>query len=160
MGNVWRPTINLAIEQLTPEHSHLLSAMLVSQSPKYTQYFVPFSYDHQSIHERLANAQSDKYWGMWCNRELAGFFMLRGFDEGYMRPSYGVLISEPYANKGLAKLTLTHALSWCRLNQLEAIMLKVHPDNIYAKRAYEKMGFQHIEPCPRTGHLIMEVSWN
>ncbi len=86
--------------------------------------------------------------------------MLRGFDDGYTRPSFGVYIAERYTQRGLATLALHHALSWCRWNQIPAVMLKVHPDNRYARQTYERAGFQIVEPCPRTGHLILEKRWH
>ena len=85
--------------------------------------------------------------------------MLRGFDEGYQRPSFGVYIDQQYANKGLSKLALDYCISWCRLHDTPALMLKVHPDNLFAIRAYQKAGFGFVEVCPRTGHHLMEIRW-
>jgi RimJ/RimL family protein N-acetyltransferase len=88
------------------------------------------------------------------------FFMLRGFDDGFERPSFGVYIAEAFANRGLAKLALQYALVWCRLNHVAAVMLKVHPENHYARRVYEQAGFRFTEVCPRTGHDILEKRWS
>lgn len=80
--------------------------------------------------------------------------MLRGFDEGYSVPSYGVWISENYSNKGLSTFTLQHAISFCKLNSIKKIMLKVHPDNVSAKHIYEKHGFKQTGVDPKIHHLI------
>ncbi|RKY92335.1 MAG: hypothetical protein DRQ13_10485 [Ignavibacteriae bacterium] len=74
--------------------------------------------------------------------ELVGFYMLRGFDEGFEVPSYGVWISDKFSGLGLSKLTLQHAITFCKVNDLKIIMLKVHPKNIIAKSIYEAFGFK------------------
>ena len=51
--------------------------------------------------------------------------MLRGFDEGYEIPSYGVWISSKYANKGLAKLTLQYSIIYLPNGRCEKDYVKV-----------------------------------
>lgn len=133
--------------------------MLLSGRPEYSQYFTPFSYDAEALAERLAAARLDRYWGIRMQEEMIGFFMLRGFDEGYERPSFGVYIAEPFANRGLATLALHYALSWCRLKGIPAVMLKVHSENQYGRRTYERAGFQFVGVCSHTGHDMMEKRW-
>jgi hypothetical protein len=50
-------------------------------------------------------------------------------------------------------------MSWCRTNGISAMMLKVHPDNRFARRSYENAGFAVIDTCSRTGHLVLEKRW-
>jgi RimJ/RimL family protein N-acetyltransferase len=85
--------------------------------------------------------------------------MLRGFDGGHERPSFGVYVSERFANHGLGTLALQYVLSWCRLNKIASIMLKVHPENQHARHIYEQTGFEFTEVCSRTGHDVFEKRW-
>lgn len=146
------------IRQLGADDGRHLAALL-DNSEDYGQYFSPFTADSEQLEKRLAEASGDRYWGIWFLDELVGFFMLRGFDKGYIKPSFGVFIAEKYSNRGLSKMALDYALSWCQLNNVSAIMLKVHPDNIHAKHSYEKVGFSPAGKCPDTGHEIMEIHW-
>jgi RimJ/RimL family protein N-acetyltransferase len=153
--------VDIVIFELTADHSGELSRMLLSGRPEYSQHFTPFSsYEADDLAKWLETAQRDRYWGIRCGEELAGFFMLRGFDEGYERPSFGVYIAKRFANRGLSKLALQYALSWCQLNKVSAVMLKVHPENTYARRVYEQAGFKFIEVCPETGHDMFEKRWD
>ena len=77
--------------------------------------------------------------------------MLRGFDTGYLVPAYGVWIAPNYSNFGLAKLTLAHTYCICKANNISQLMLKVHPENVIAKRLYEKAGFQKTSFDNKTG---------
>jgi RimJ/RimL family protein N-acetyltransferase len=107
-----------------------------------TKYFTPFSFEEDSIKKIINNAVNDKYFGIFINDELIGFYMLRGFDEGFEVPSYGVWISDKFSGLGLSKLTLQHAITFCKINNIKKIMLKVHPENIIAKSIYEAFGFK------------------
>jgi RimJ/RimL family protein N-acetyltransferase len=150
---------DLQIRPLGLEDAETLSALMTSGDVGYSGYFLPFETSADSLARRLAEARKDRYWGVWFDRNLAAFFMLRGFDEGYHRPSFGVYIGQTYADRGLSRLAINYAISWCQLNGVAALMLKVHPDNRFARRSYEKAGFKDIGICPNTGHLVMELRW-
>lgn len=151
---------DLVIEQLTPADASTLLGLLTADDRDYRQYFIPFLTDIMNLEERLSSVSEDRYWGLWLGGMLIGFFMMRGFDEGFQRPSFGVYIASAYSGKGLLKLALEYAMSWCRLNGIKVMMLKVHPDNKRGRQAYEKAGFKFVEVCPRTGHAIMEKRWD
>ena len=146
---------SLEIKELTPDHSLTLSKRLSSESKEYLIHFIPFAdYSEEFIKKILSEKKLDKYFGLFINDDLIGFYMLRGFNDGYEIPSYGVWISSQYANRGLSTFTLYHAFSFCRLNQIKTLMLKVHPDNIIAKHLYEKLGFVKVGLDEKIGHFI------
>ncbi|MCW8803218.1 MAG: GNAT family N-acetyltransferase [Ignavibacteriaceae bacterium] len=146
---------NLEIIELTTEFASVLSKKLLEESKEYLVYFIPFvDYSEEFIKKILIEKKLDKYFGLFLKRDLIGFYMLRGFDEGYDIPSYGVWISSEYSNKGLSTLTLYHAFSFCRINKIKTMMLKVHPDNTLAKNLYEKLGFVKVGLDEKIGHLV------
>ena len=128
--------------------------MLLSASSEYQRYFVPFPFDTVSIRQMLESACDDRYWAICLGQDLAGFVMLRGFDNGYEVPSYGVSICERFARRGLLKLSLSFVIAWCRLNGVPRMMLKVHPDNLVAKRVYERVGFRYDRTESSSGQLV------
>ncbi|MFZ4855382.1 MAG: GNAT family N-acetyltransferase [Desulfuromonadaceae bacterium] len=150
---------DLDVTRLSPADSSALSLLLTADCNDYSRYFIPFAADTKSLEERLGSVREDRYWGIWFDSNLVGLFMMRGFDEGYQRPSFGVYIACAFSGKGLSKFALYYSMNWCRMNNIGAMMLKVHPDNIYAKQTYTKAGFTVIDTCPRTGHSIMEKTW-
>lgn len=148
--------MELTISRLNSIDSGKVFQLLTATKPEYSRYFTPFSFDLDTISHLLKSAIQDCYWGMHLDEELAGFFMLRGFDSGYQRPSFGVFIAERFSNNSLSSLALQYSLSWCKLNNISRIMLKVHPENKFARRAYEKAGFQLLEVLPDSGQLLFE----
>ncbi len=133
---------NVEIKEIQSEQASTLSALILNAPKDHTKYFTPFSFEEDSIKKIINNAVNDKYFGIFINDDLAGFYMLRGFDQGYEVPSYGVWVSDKFSGLGLSKLTLQHAITFCKINNIKKIMLKVYPENIIAKSIYEAFGFK------------------
>ncbi len=138
--------------QLNPEIAPLslrdaadLSRLLTAAAPEYVAHFHPFEFDGENVRAELERARRDRYWGMRTDGKLAGFFMLRGFDEGYERPAFGVFIAERFAGRGLARRALAASIEWCEKNGVKEMMLKVYRENATALRIYEEAGFAVIK---------------
>lgn len=143
----------LQIRELLPENSDELASLMAGTEKEYSKHFIPFNFEKATIRKILNLANKDKYFGIFFQDEIAGFYMLRGFDEGYDIPSYGVWISPKYSGKGLAGLTIAHAISYCKILGVKGILLKVHPDNNSAKHIYEKAGFKEFGIDEKIGHI-------
>jgi len=145
---------SLEIKELSIDNASIFSKRLSEERKDYLKHFIPFAeYSESYLKKILTEKKMDKYFGLFLNNDLIGFYMLRGFDQGYQIPSYGVWISSKYSNKGLSTLTLFHAFSFCKLN-IKTLMLKVHPDNVVAKKLYEKLGFIKTGIDEKIGHII------
>lgn len=144
----------IEIKKLDTSHSKELSTLLFQSDKNYSKYFIPFSFDLESINAILKEIKKDMFFGFFINNNLVGFHMLRGWDAGYEIPSYGVFISYKYSGLGLGKISLQHAISICHLNKTNKIMLKVHPENLIAKKLYELSGFVNLGIDSKNNHLI------
>lgn len=144
----------IEIKKLSIQHAQELTNLLKVSDQEYSKYFIPFSFDFQTISNLLTKAIKDQYYGVFVDNNIVGFYMLRGFDDSFEIPSYGVWISKKFSSKGLSKLTLHHAISFCRINKIQKLMLKVHPDNFIAKKMYEEFGFAYEGIDTRIGHHI------
>ncbi len=154
--------IDVVFRGLVPNDAAAVSKLLLSAPNDYTKYFHPFSYDCDSIRAILSKAQSDQFFGLGLPKNhpsvLAGFYMLRGLDQGYADPMYGVFIGYEFRSSGLGQLTLAHAEAFCRQNGMTKLLLKVHPENIRAKKLYERAGFHMIATDSANDNLVMEKS--
>ena len=144
---------DLTITKLATTDAADVRGMLAADSADYRQYFLAFG-DDDRIADALARARRDQYWGIRSNGALIGLMMLRGFDEGYAVPAFGVYVARSHGGKGIARLALRFAISWCRLNHCDEIMLSVHPSHAEALRIYEGCGFQFAGETSAIGHRI------
>jgi RimJ/RimL family protein N-acetyltransferase len=148
----------LTIQKLLPEDSVTWSQLLTRQSPSYRKDFFPFPDEsEQALISVLEKCLKDCYWGMWNQKKLIGFFMLRGWDLGFCKPSFGVLIDERQRHKGLATLALQTAISYCRLEEVSELILKVDSRNESALNIYKGFGFEKTGLCPKLGHIMMNL---
>jgi len=150
--------IKLEMLPLKPSQSRMLALQLKQEDAEYIKYFQPFPFDSGEIRKRLVDARKDCYWGIFCGKKLAGIFMLRGMDDGYEIPSYGVYIPREWSGKGLSRLSLLFSISWCRVNGFKTLMLKVHPKNAIARKMYEDHGFLEVGVDPKNDNIIMHRS--
>ena len=146
-------TGELTVRPLLVEDAGAVSEMLRAQSPEYVRFFYAFSFDEGDIARMLAGRVKDVYMGLLWDGELAGFFMLRGWDEGYEVPAIGTFVAEKYRGRGLFRLTVELTRVICKLRGVPRVMSKAHPDNSPSRKAVA-MGFEQAGVDPATGNLI------
>ncbi len=144
----------LTVRDLESGDAPELAAMLGAQSPAYARFFHPFGFDEETLREVLGGRRSDVYTGMYWGGRLIGFFMLRGWDQGFEVPAFGILIHEKYRGAGLEMISLDVAKVICRLRGAPRMMLKMHPENITAKALARKIGFTQTGTEAENGNLI------
>jgi RimJ/RimL family protein N-acetyltransferase len=145
---------NLTFRPLRVEDASALSKWLSAQPPAYARFFRPFAYDEAAIADALARRGQDVFMGLFWRNGIVGFFMLRGWNEGYEVPAFGILIDEQYRGYGLEMAALDTAKVICRLRNVSRLMIKMHPDNISAKGVARKTGFVQTGVEAASGNLI------
>lgn len=145
------------IRPLDLSHVDALVELHVTSPPEYSQYFTPFPCDAETFRCLLERKRRDQYFVVLLDGRVAGFYMLRGLDEGFSVPAYGVWIAAQYSGRGLALATLTHAMEASRALGCERLMLKVHPENGRARAMYERFGFQQTGVDPRNQNLVYHL---
>lgn len=152
---------SLSLRVLTANDASEVSRILRVAPEDYVRFFHPFDFGEAPIRRQLESVSKDVYFGLEsasaddATRDLAAFYMLRGLDEGYSNPMYGVFVAFSYRGMGMCKLTLAHADVYCRLNRFERILLKVHPNNVRAKKLYESCGFTFLRDNPASGEVVL-----
>ena len=140
--------------------SEAISQLLLKSPESYTKYFHPFKFQDFYVKVVLETAVKDIFFGIELTStsnevELVGFYMLRGLDEGYPNPMYGVFISHQYSGNGIASLTISHAESFCKLCGYKQLLLKVNMENIIAKKIYESLGFKFFRAEPSINNIVL-----
>ncbi|HEY9405009.1 MAG TPA: GNAT family N-acetyltransferase [Pyrinomonadaceae bacterium] len=145
---------NLTFRPLLVDDASALSEWLRAQPPAYARFFHPFGYDEPAIADALARQGLDVFMGLFWGERIVGFFMLRGWNEGYEVPAFGILIDEQYRGCGLEMAALDTAKVICRMRNVSRLMIKMHPDNISAKGVARKTGFFQTGVEEASGNLI------
>lgn len=139
-----------------------LAELLRLSRPDYTRFFHPFPFEGEAIRDLLGKAHLDCYFAIEIAggpvAGLAGFYTLRGMDDGFTDWMYGIFVAEPFSGKSIARLTLAHAQSVCLLNGCQRLLLKVAPENERAYRLYRAAGFEFDRIHEKTGEHVLARS--
>jgi [ribosomal protein S18]-alanine N-acetyltransferase len=122
--------------------------------PEVIGNFHPFALDAESAHRICAEPRRDRYFASWDYDAIAGLGMLRGWDEGYEVPSFGILVDQRQQGRGHGKALTEYALGLARELSAPRVRLTVHAENARAVALYERAGFQIKETLP-DGRLVM-----
>ncbi len=106
--------------------------------PEYTKDFFPHPFDEENARRICEYPGRDLYYSVLMDgKEVIGYGMIRGWDEGYEVPSLGICIVRKYQGKGLGRLMLKFLETVSKLQGTDKIMLKVKKDNETAIKLYE-----------------------
>ena len=127
--------------------------------PALTENFDPFPLTSSEA-RRIAHASGgDAYYVAQSDGRAVAFSMLRGFDEGYEVPSFGIFVDREHHGLGIGRQLTMWTIEQARLRGCPAVRLSVYSINTAAKRLYESLGFseQAREPVERTGRTEEKV---
>ena len=109
-----------------------------------TVHFHPFPLTSQSAYEIACTDHLDRYYVVVLNSEIIGLCMLRGWDEGFAVPSFGVVTDHRYYGLGLGRRMTEFALNEARRLNCPGLRLSVYQSNIHALHLYGSLGFGEI----------------
>ncbi len=107
------------------------------------QFFHPHPFTLEFAHELCVRAaiSGDRYYVACFQDRVIGYMMLRGWDEGYTVPSFGVCNHPALRDVGLGQALLVHAVQESRLARASQLRLTVFKNNERAVHVYRKFGF-------------------
>jgi len=147
---------DLTIRPLCIEDAATISAMLLAQPAEYARFFYAFDFSAEQITDILAKRTRDVYSGMFWRGELAGIFILRGWDAGYDVPSFGVFVAEKFRGGTFMRISLDVAKLICRLSGAGRLMATIHPDNV-SPRGATRLGFVQTGMRTETGNIVYHM---
>lgn len=128
--------------------------MLCEETEAYRSDFFPFA-TREAFGKARSEAKRDIYRALLRKERLIGYFMLRGWDLGYTRPSFGVYVSSVAAGQGVGNFALDRACALAQDAGASEIFLKVAETNAKAVALYRRAGFRENGRCEDTQHLTM-----
>jgi ribosomal-protein-alanine N-acetyltransferase len=116
--------------------------------------FHPFPLDAASATRLCREPRKDRYFIFEESGAVFGLAMLRGWDEGFAVPSFGILVHHAHHGKGIGRALTEHALAVAGEMRVPRVRLTVRADNARAVHLYESMGF-HTSETLSDGRLVM-----
>jgi ribosomal protein S18 acetylase RimI-like enzyme len=129
---------------LGAEHEQLLTD-LFERNAGHAGFFHPFPLTAESARRITNEPRADRYFGALCASTLVGISMLRGWDEGFEVPIFGILIDRGHRGRGLGRWMTERTLDVARRLGSERVRLSVYASNATAVSLYTRLGFVEVE---------------
>jgi|HubBroStandDraft_6_1064221.scaffolds.fasta_scaffold18643_4 ribosomal-protein-alanine N-acetyltransferase len=110
-----------------------------------TRTFDPFQLTSSQARRIATEARRDLYYSATQGEHLLALSMLRGFDEGYEIPSFGIFVDRERKERGLGRRLSEWTIEQARLRGCEAVRLTVYADNPTARGLFASLGFREME---------------
>ena len=133
---------------LDTDYSDLARFFEENDLPEITRYFNPFPLNSQTAHQIARNDHLDHYYVATLDAQMVGMFMLRGWEEGFQIPSFGILVDRRYHGMGLGKQITEFAITEASNSGCPGIRLSVYASNTNALSLYASFGFREVSRLP------------
>lgn len=124
-----------------------------------TSGFDPFPLTATKARWIALEQHKDAYFVAARGARLFGMSMLRGFDEGYEIPSFGVFVDHASQGEGIGRRLTNWTIEQARMKGCQAVRLSVYSDNSVARRLYASLGFreQDRSAVAREGAFVEKI---
>lgn len=122
--------------------------------------FHPHAFDKVTAEDLCSNYNgSDLYYVIYLNREVVGYGILRGWDEGYDIPSLGIILSKNIRGTGISKNFMDFLHLAAKMKGAKCVRLKVYKSNVTAINLYNNLGYRFEEFNDNTllGHFDCSI---
>jgi perosamine synthetase len=133
----------LSFARLTPADEGALAHVLTANDlPAVTEQFHPFALDARSAKAIATAPGRDRFYGARLHGRLVGLSMLRGWNEGYEVPSFGILVDGAHRGRGIGRALTEHTCEQARRLGCTRVRLSVYAANARAAGLYAALGFR------------------
>jgi [ribosomal protein S18]-alanine N-acetyltransferase len=105
------------------------------------RWFHPHPLTSEEARRRACYSGRDLYYVLVDHRQILGYGMLRGWDEGYEIPSLGIALHPDVRGRGLGRVLMHFLHAVARHQGARKVRLKVCSDNQPAVALYRSLGY-------------------
>jgi ribosomal protein S18 acetylase RimI-like enzyme len=135
----------IVIRQIAKGDGSILGDFLaaLTTDPETVKFFHPHPFSREFAAQLCDSAatRKDRYYVACFQGVVIAYMMLRGWDEGYSVPSFGVCAHPALRDVGLGQALMAHAVAECRAVGASKLRLTVFKDNARGVHVYSKFGF-------------------
>jgi ribosomal-protein-alanine N-acetyltransferase len=124
------------------DEAALVHFFAVLQARGVDKFFHPHPFTAKAANERATYTGEDLYYVVTDGGEILGYGMLRGWDEGYIVPSLGIVVHPDAQGMGLGRLMMDFLRVVAMRRKAEKIRLRASPENQIAMKLYRALGYE------------------
>src|SRR5437868_5658457 len=109
--------------------------------PEVVSQFDPFPLSRETASALATDPGEDRYFAAWLDGRIVAFSMLRGWNEGFEVPSFGILVDLAHPREGIGRWLTERTCEEARKLGCTRVRLSVYGSNKHARSLYENIGF-------------------
>jgi len=138
--------VGLRFETVQPKHADALAELFERNSiAGVSTNFDPFPLTAVQARAIALDRHKDAYYLALRGGSTIGMSMLRGFDEGYEIPSFGIFVDHKNQGRGIGRALTVWTIEQAHLRGCSAVRLSVYAKNNAARGLYASLGFEEQE---------------
>ncbi|MBU0572812.1 GNAT family N-acetyltransferase [Patescibacteria group bacterium] len=143
------------IVRIKASHAKILANFFKSLIPQTIKLFHPHPFSEEFLKKLFADKKDVRiFLSSRKKRKIAGYAFVSRFPLFPMKGYFGIVISEEFRGKGLAKGFTNQLFDQCKKEGINKILLNVYESNSRAIKLYEVVGFKKIEVAFYDRYLI------
>jgi ribosomal protein S18 acetylase RimI-like enzyme len=136
------PSPKLVIEPVKARHAQALVELFErNRVPVVSDSFDPFPLTADEAERVALQPRRDAYFVASLQGGLVAMSMLRGFDEGFEVPSFGIFVDHRHHGQGIGRRLTAWTVDEARTRGYPAVRLSVYASNVKALGLYRSLGF-------------------
>lgn len=140
---------DITTRQIMPaDYDNLACFFVVNNIPEIVRYFHPFPFTSEIAQFIACQPHQDKYYVAILDDQIVGLSMLRGWDEGFSTPSFGIMVGYQLHGRGIGKRLLEYTLDQAGKLHCQHVRLTVYASNTSAVHLYQSVGFYEVSRTP------------
>ena len=135
----------LSSRPIAPADAGVLAAFFAENDrPAIVERFDPFALTDESASRIALHAGGDRHYLCYRRDRPVGFWMLRGWSEGYAVPAFGLLVDHREHGKGIGAWILRAAVAECRRLDCARMLITTYADNQVIIAMHTAIGFREV----------------
>lgn len=131
------------IREVGPDDFLALTAFFMHNDDSGTaRQFHPFPMTSETADSICNRRRKDRYYVAISDEKVVGLTMLRGLDEGFAIPSFGIIVDRTSRGRGLGSELTRYTIDAARRLGCGRVRLTVYASNANAITVYSAFGFQ------------------
>jgi ribosomal-protein-alanine N-acetyltransferase len=136
----------IVIEAVEAGHAQALAELFEgNRVPAVSDSFDPFPLTVDEARRIALEPRLDAYFVARTDAGLIGMSMLRGFDDGFEVPSFGIFVDHRHHGRGVGRRLTAWTVGEARRRGCAAIRLSVYASNEAGVHLYRSLGFEERE---------------
>jgi ribosomal protein S18 acetylase RimI-like enzyme len=128
-----------------PTDVHALTDFFVrNDRPEITRTFNPFPLTAATAALIVQINRKDRYFIAEAARTIVGLAMLRGWDEGYVVPSFGIVIDHARRGTGIGQHLMRFTIDQAVRMDADRVRLTAYASNQRGLALFQRVGFREV----------------